>query len=123
MPFLSRLMLLLWLALLTVGSHAMAEPETELQQAFNQRYQNFFAANNQALLPFSRMEKEDWKKLFAAKPFRLIFTEPNKFYNNKAYTFKLYQSPDDHTYYLDAIGGFWGMEELVYGPIPEADLK
>jgi hypothetical protein len=123
MPSPSRFLLLLLFALLTVSSYAIAEPETGIQQAFNQRYQNFFAASNQALLPFARMEKDEWKKLLAGKAFKLVFTEPNKFYNNKTYTFRLYQSLDDNTYYLDAIGGFWGMEELVYGPIPEADLK
>lgn len=100
-----------------------AGDDAELQQAFNLRYQPYLAVGSQIPLPFNRMDKEEWKHLQASKAFRLVFTEPNQFYNNKTYTFKLYRAADDGVYYLDAVGGFWGMEELVYGPIAEQELK
>jgi hypothetical protein len=110
------------LLLLHLGS-TYAGDDAELQQAFNLRYQQYLAAGSQIPLPFNRMDKTEWKNLQASKAFRLVFTEPNQFYNNKTYTFKLYRAADDGVYYLDAIGGFWGMEELVYGPIAEQELK
>ena len=123
MPSTCRLALLLLVSLLTFNSNAIAdESGIDIQQAFNERYHEFLAVGSQTPLPFPRIGKEEWKKLFASKEFKLIFTEPNKFYNNKTYTFKLYQAADDNVYYLDAIGGFWGMEELVYRPIIERDL-
>ncbi len=94
-----------------------------LQQQFNQRYQNYFGPASQALLPFPRLEVPEWKKLLASRPLQRIYTEPDKYYNSKVYTFTLYRAEDDGSYYLDAKGGFWGMDQLVYGPINEQELR
>lgn len=106
-----------------IGANANAESDAEIHQRFNQRYHEFLSVNSQIQLPFNRIDKESWKKLFAGKEFRPVFTAPNQFYTNKTFTFNLYQAADNGAYYLDAIGGFWGMEELVYGPISETELK
>lgn len=120
------------LLMLTCGLEAIAaEPAiiveqqitSEIQMGFNQRYKDYFGANSQALLPFPRLEVQEWKKVIASRPLKIVFTEPDKYYNNKVYSLTLYQTADDGSYYLDAKGGFWGMDELVYGPITEKELK
>lgn len=95
----------------------------EVQAAFNRRYKDYFGPDSQVLLPFSGVEKPEWKKILETKPLRKIYIEPDKYYNSKVYSFTLYQATDDGSYYLDAKAGFWGMDELIYGPIPAADLK
>jgi hypothetical protein len=95
----------------------------EIQLGFNQRYKDYFGANSQALLPFPRLEVQEWKKVLASRPFKIVFTEPDKYYNNKVYSFTLHQAADDGSYYLDDKGGFWGMDELVFGPVTEKELK
>ncbi|HEY0268104.1 MAG TPA: hypothetical protein VGC12_02600 [Methyloradius sp.] len=97
--------------------------ETALQEAFNQKYQDYFGANSQSLLPFATMEKSDWKKLQVSRPLKTMFIEPDKYYNSKLYTLTMYQASDDGQYFLDVKGGFWGMDELVYGPISLKELQ
>jgi len=108
--------------LLSVACIAMAE-ETSLQARFDQKYQDYFGPNSQSLLPFSSIEKSDWKKLQAARPLKVVFVEPDIYYNSKLYTLTMYQASDDGQYYLDVIGGFWGMDHLIYGPISEKQLE
>lgn len=108
--------------LIALSGHAEEDAEP-LQATFNKRYADYFQAGSQAALPFARMDKQDWKKLFSAGDFQLMFSEPERFYGGKSYTLKLYRETGKNLYYLDAIGGFWGMEELVFGPIPEQELK
>ena len=96
---------------------------TEWQAHINLKYQHYFGSNSQALLPFGTIERSDWKQLQASKPLKRVYSEPDKFYNSKVYTFTLYQSVEDNVYYLDAKGGFWGMDELIYGPISEKELQ
>lgn len=99
------------------------QTNSEIQTGFNQRYKDYFGADSQALLPLPKLEVQEWKKVIASRPLKIVYTEPDKFYNNKIYSFTLYQAADDGSYYLDAKGGFWGMDELVYGPITVKELK
>lgn len=113
------------ICLLAFASAAMAaEPPTadELREGFNRKYKDYLTPGSQALLPFPKLEKMGWKKLQESQSPRKMYTEPAKYYNNKVYSFTLYRVDGDGSYYLDAIGGFWGMDELVYGPIPEQEL-
>lgn len=103
------------------AEEAVAAPS--LQEQINHKYRNYFGADSQALLPFGKLEIHDWKKLRENKILKRIYSEPDKYYNNKVYTFTLYQATEDGSYYLDAKGGFWGMDELIYGPISEQELK
>lgn len=112
----------IFLALFSLPSCAESV-ENSLQTAFDKRYADYFQAGSQATLPFARMDKQDWKKMFSGGDFQLIFSEPERFYGGKSYTLKLYHETAKNQYFLDAVGGFWGMEELVFGPIPEQELK
>ncbi len=120
MKRLTRLVVALLLLHISV---AFALTDAELQQAFDQRYQTYFAAGSQVALPFGQMDKTAWKAMRESRTFRRVFTEPNRFYHSKSYTLSLYQATEDGAYYLDAVGGFWGMEELVYGPITEQEQR
>ncbi len=95
--------------------------DTDLQAGINQKYRNYFGPDSQMLLPFKTVEVAEWKKIRAEQKARTVYTEPDKFYNGKVYTLTLYQVGDH--YFLDAKGGFWGMDELVYGPISADELK
>lgn len=97
--------------------------ETALQSGFDQKYHDYFGTNSQSLLPFTEIEKPDWKKLQASRPLKMVFVEPDKYYISKLYTLTMYQAGDDEQYYLDVKGGFWGMDELIYGPISLTDLQ
>lgn len=99
------------------------QTNSEIQTGFNQRYKDYLGVDSQALLPFPKLEVQEWKKIIASRSLKIVYTEPEKFYNNKVYSFTLYQVADDGSYYLDAKGGFWGMDELVYGPITMKELK
>lgn len=103
-------------------SSAVSSAET-LQQAFNDRYSQYFGASSQSLLPFPAVEKAAWQQLQQSRPLRKIYSEPGKYYNAKVYTFTLYRAEDDGSYYLDVAGGFWGMDELIYGPLSEQELR
>ncbi|HSH97066.1 MAG: hypothetical protein ACAH07_03860 [Methylophilaceae bacterium] len=100
----------------------MAE-ETALKAEFDQKYQDYFGTNSQSLLPFASIEKSDWKKLQASRPLKVVFVEPDKYYNSKLYTLTMYQATDDGQYYLDVKGGFWGMDDLIYGPLSAKELQ
>ena len=108
---------------LAAVAHAGYADDAGMQQRFNQKYATYLQADSQALLPLPQLEKPAWKKLQESRPLRKIYSEPDKFYNNKVYVFTLYQATGDGSYYLDAVGGFWGMDELVYGPLSERDLQ
>jgi hypothetical protein len=110
------------LVFLSVTCIAMAE-ETVLQAEFDQKYQDYFGTNSQSLLPFASIEKSDWKKLQASRPLKVVFVEPDKYYNSKLYTLTMYQATDDGQYYLDVKGGFWGMDDLIYGPLSAKELQ
>ena len=106
-------------------THAMcswALDADALQAAFNQRYQTFFGADNTSLLPLPAIDKQEWKRMREQKTLHQIYQEPGKYYNSKVYVFTLYQDEAGGAYYLDATGGFWGMDELVYGPLSAQDL-
>lgn len=89
---------------------------SNLQQRFDTRYKSFLEPNSQSLLPFPKLEPQPWKSLLASRHLQLAFTKLDVFYNNKTYVFSMYRA-EDGSYYLDAKGGFWGMDELIYGPI------
>lgn len=100
----------------------MAEGDS-LQQKFNDKYRDFLSQTSQSLLPLPVLNKPDWQAVRQSHPLKVIYTDPDKFYNNKTYTFTLYQATDDGRYYLEAKGGFWGMDELIYGPLTQQDLQ
>lgn len=112
--------LILGLHLLLTASLASADG---LQEAFNRKYRDFLSHNSQALLPLPPLSKAEWKTLGETRQLQPIFSEPNRFYNSKTYTFTMYRDEQSGSYYLDAKGGFWDMDELIYGPLKEADLQ
>jgi len=113
-----------YLLLAAVFAHAEETPPApDLQAQINLKFKNYFGPDSQALLPFAKMELPDWKTFRASKTLKRIYTEADKFYNSKVYTLTLYQAAEDGRYYLDAKGGFWGMDELVYGPISAQELQ
>jgi len=113
------MVVLVWL----LASRNLLADDEGLQQKFNHRYREFLSQTSQSLLPLPALSKAEWQKIRQARPLAVIYTEPDKFYNNKTYTFTLYQATDDSSYYLDAKGGFWGMDELIYGPLNAQDLR
>ncbi|MCX7628071.1 MAG: hypothetical protein N2Z69_06645 [Methylophilaceae bacterium] len=106
---------------LGVMSWALAQ-DAALQAAFERRYQDYLHAASQALLPFPQVGKTDWKRLKETHPLQVVFVAPDRYYNGKVYTLTLYQA-EDGRYYLEAKGGFWGMDELAYGPLGPDELK
>lgn len=117
------LALLLLLGLLAKNGLAPAyADDANIQSVFNQKYSHFFGSDSQSLLPFKTMEKSVWQSLQQQKPLVLVYQEPDKFYNSKVYMFSMYHDTQENVYYLDAKGGFWGMDELVYGPITPQEL-
>jgi hypothetical protein len=112
---------LLFHLLFFVG-YAIADDDS-IQNKFNHKYRDFLTQTSQSLLPLSQISIPDWKKILEAGSLKKIYVDPDRFYNNKIYTFTMYQAADDGSYYLDAKGGFWGMDELIYGPINGADLR
>jgi Tol biopolymer transport system component len=108
-----------------MATHAMGAEAINagtLQASFNQKFQTFFGADSTSLLPLPAIDKQDWKRMRAHKALHQVYQEPGKYYNSKVYVFTLYQDDDDGAYYLDATGGFWGMDELVYGPLSAQDI-
>jgi len=104
---------------------ASGSPDTsrfDALKAFNARYATYLRAESQTPLPLPEIAKTDWPRLSAGLGLRKVFVEPDRFYLAKVYTFTLYQAADGR-YYLDVKGGFWGMDQLYYGPFDEADLK
>ena len=114
-------MLVTLLALMPVL--ALAAGTLEMQEKFNRKYQSYLTAESQALLPLPPLDLQEWKRIQENRPLRLIFREPDRYYNNKVYTLTLYQATDSEEYYLNAKGGFWGMDELAYGPFKETALE
>lgn len=101
-----------------------AEPTgSELQQKFNQKYQQYLRADSQMLLPFPLLEMAAWKQIVDSRALDKLYSEPGVYYNNKVYTLTLYRAQDNGEYYLNAKGGFWGMDELSYGPLKEKDFE
>ena len=92
-------------------------------ERFYQKYRTFLQQENQTPLPLPQIEKQDWKKLQANQTLEVVFKLPDMFYLNKTFAFTIYQSKENGSYFLDAAGGFWGMEELVYGPLIKSDLQ
>jgi len=120
MSHLARIFILLVATAVAQVAHA---DDAGMQERFDQKYATYLQADSQALLPLPQLEKPAWKKFQESRPLRKVYSEPDKFYNNKVYVFTLYQATDDGNYYLDAVGGFWGMDELIYGPLLERDLQ
>lgn len=100
---------------------AHSTPE-DIQRSFESRYQTYLVSSSQNALPFDKLEKSAWKALQASGGLKQVFTKPDVFYIGKTYVFSLYQSADNQ-YYLHAKGGFWGMEELAWGPIKQEQLQ
>jgi hypothetical protein len=114
-----------WVLSASLAMHVMSAAAVDaaaVQAAFNQRYQTFFGADSNSLLPLPAIDKQDWKRMREKKALRQVYQEPGKYYNSKVYVFTLYQDEDGGAYYLDATGGFWGMDELVYGPLSAQDI-
>jgi hypothetical protein len=103
-------------------SDSVVTPHFDALKAFNAKYATYLRAESQTPLPLPEIAKTDWPRLSAGLGLRKIFVEPDRFYLAKVYTFTLYQAADGR-YYLDVKGGFWGMDQLYYGPFDEADLK
>lgn len=113
-------------AILMLVSQAVADekPSPELiQKNFHRQYDHFLGPDSQSMLPIPRMEKAEWQKATADGHATRIFIEPDVFYNNKVYTFTLFRSDLDDRFYLDAKGGFWGMDQIFYGPIEGDQLR
>jgi hypothetical protein len=105
---------------LLFAAPAFAEPTPdELQASFNRKYRQYLGADSQMLLPFTLIEAQEWKRVQESRPLLKLYSEPGKYYNQKVYTFTLYRAGDSGEYYLNAKGGFWGMDELSYGPLTE----
>ncbi|MCB5208253.1 hypothetical protein [Methylovorus mays] len=113
---------LLYASLATAAMSVQAVESEAIQSAFNQRYQTFFGPDSTSLLPLPAIDKQEWKRMREKKALHQIYQEPGKYYNSKVYVFTLYKDEEDGAYYLDAAGGFWGMDELVYGPLSAQDL-
>ena len=109
---------------LLLAMPVFAEPASdELQAGFNRKYQQYLGADSQMLLPFTLMEAQEWKRIQESRPLHKVYSEPGKYYNQKVYTFTLYRADDSGEYYLNAKGGFWGMDELTYGPLTEKTFE
>jgi hypothetical protein len=109
--------IILFVLLLTCFTVKAAEYTSEgIQHSFESRYQTYLVPSSQNALPFDKLETAAWKALQAGGGLKLIFSKPDVFYIGKTYVFALYQAGDGQ-YYLHAKGGFWGMEELAWGPI------
>lgn len=104
------------------GWAADFSPEA-LQHKFNQKYQQYLRADSQMLLPLPVIEKEEWHRLATGGGLEQIYSEPGVYYNAKVYTMTLFRTKEGGQYYLDAKGGFWGMDELAYGPLNEKDFE
>jgi hypothetical protein len=100
-----------------------AVPTDQLRQDFNHRYQDYLRPESEALLPFPALDKVACQQLIASGRLRTVYSEPGKAYNAKIYTFTLYQEGAESIYYLEVKGGFWGMDQLCYGPLTNKDLR
>ena len=114
----------LWLGLLLASLSAQATDSRadDLQHRFESRYQTYLSPDSQSVLPFEKIQPAVWKDLLASGDLTLVFSLPDVFYTGKTYVFTLYQTGNNQ-YYLHAKGGFWGMEELAFGPIAREMLQ
>lgn len=94
----------------------------QLREEFNRRYQEYLRADSNALLPFPALDKGACQQLIASGRLHTVYSEPGKAYNAKVYTFTLFQEGAAGSYYLEAKGGFWGMDQLCYGPLADKDV-
>jgi hypothetical protein len=117
-----RLMLIMLIGL-WLPAWAASPAGEELQSKFHAKYQQYLKPDSQMLLPLPSIEITEWKRLLASGGLEKIFSEPNVYYNAKVYTFTLLRAKEGGQYYLDAKGGFWGMDELAYGPLSEKDFE
>lgn len=108
--------ILLGLLLTCLSVKAADYTPEDIQHSFESRYQTYLVPSSQNALPFDKLETVAWKALQAGGGLKLIFSKQDVFYIGKTYVFALYQAGDGQ-YYLHAKGGFWGMEELAWGPI------
>jgi hypothetical protein len=122
LPRLAPLLATLILALAPLAAQADDDAGQRIQQQFDTKFKNFMGSSSDALLPLSKLEKPDWEKLRSTHAMKQIFVERDVFYNAKTYTFTLFQD-ESGQYYLDAKGGFWGMDELIYGPFDQSALQ
>lgn len=99
------------------------ESALDLQQKFHRKYQQYLGADSQMSLPFTLVDASDWKRLQESGRLEKIYSEPGVYYNAKVYTFTLFRAGDSGEYYMNAKGGFWGMDELSYGPLAEKDFE
>jgi hypothetical protein len=112
--------LLLGLVMVLAVTRANA---VSVQETFNHKYRDFLSQNSQALLPLPQLSKVEWKTIGETRQLQQIYSEPERFYNSKAYTFTMYRDEQSGAYYLEAKGGFWGMEELIYGPLNSTEWE
>ena len=110
------------LGLLMVLAAIQASADS-VQETFNHKYRDILSHNSQALLPLPQLSKAEWKTLGETRQLQQLYSEPERFYNNKTYTFTMYRDEKSGVYYLDAKGGFWGMDELIYGPLNSAEWQ
>lgn len=94
-----------------------------VQETFNHKYRDFLSQSSQALLPLPSLSKAEWKTISETRQLQQIYSEPGRFYNSKSYTFTMYLDLQSGSYYLEAKGGFWGMEQLNYGPMSGAEWQ
>jgi hypothetical protein len=119
-----RIWLVLGLLIGTMQGGWAAEPSPEaLQQNFHRKYQQYLRADSQMLLPLPSIELAAWKRMLESGGLEKIYSEPNVYYNAKVYTLTMFRAKGSGEYYLDAKGGFWGMDELAYGPLSEKDFE
>ncbi len=100
-----------------------ADEAAALREDFNRRYQAFLRPDSEALLPFPKLTLEACQQLIAGGRLQLVYTESGIPYHTKVYTFTLYREGVADRYYLEAKGGFWGLEHRCYGPLAEKDLR
>jgi hypothetical protein len=122
LPRLAPFLAALAFVLAPLAALADDDAGTRIQQQFDTKFKHYMGSGSDALLPLPKLEKPDWEKLRGTHAMKQIFVERDVFYNAKTYTFTLFQA-EDGSYYLDAKGGFWGMDELIYGPFDQTALQ
>lgn len=117
----STLAQLLLAALLAFRLGAAPADTPPTWERFETRYQSFLGAGSQALLPFPQLEPQAWAAL-EQRGLTRVYAQPGVYYTGKSWTFTLLRA-EDGRYYLDAKGGFWGMDRLFYGPLAPSQLQ
>lgn len=106
---------------MTTHASRQAADGPGLQQAFNAKFADYLRADSQTPLPLPAIAKADWPGLTGGLQLARVFVEADRYYLAKLFTFTCYQGADGR-YYLDVKGGFWGMDQLYYGPFDAADF-